>query len=90
MRVIVLFLLLISFFVSTHSMPAMVSNASSSVRPVHTYSIVARDPAPASSGVAVQSHWFSVGPIVAWAEAESALWRHSRLSIRVMERTVSI
>jgi uncharacterized Ntn-hydrolase superfamily protein len=39
------------------------------VRPVHTYSIVARDPATGQLGVAVQSHWFSVGPIVPWAEA---------------------
>ena len=38
-------------------------------RPVHTYSIVARDPSTGELGVAVQSHWFSVGPIVAWAEA---------------------
>lgn len=38
-------------------------------RPVHTYSIVARDPTTGELGVAVQSHWFSVGPIVAWAEA---------------------
>lgn len=38
-------------------------------RPVHTYSIVARDPDTGQLGVAVQSHWFSVGPIVAWAEA---------------------
>jgi uncharacterized Ntn-hydrolase superfamily protein len=39
------------------------------LRPVHTYSIVARDPATGEVGVAVQSHWFSVGSIVAWAEA---------------------
>lgn len=39
------------------------------VRPVHTYSIVARDPNTGELGVAVQSHWFSVGPIVPWAEA---------------------
>ncbi|HET6647600.1 MAG TPA: DUF1028 domain-containing protein [Pyrinomonadaceae bacterium] len=39
------------------------------VRPVHTFSIVARDPNTGELGVAVQSHWFSVGPIVAWAEA---------------------
>ena len=32
-----------------------------------TYSIVARDPATGESGVAVHSHWFSVGPICAWA-----------------------
>lgn len=38
-------------------------------RPVSTYSIVARDPVTGELGVAVQSHWFSVGPIVAWAEA---------------------
>jgi uncharacterized Ntn-hydrolase superfamily protein len=38
-------------------------------RPVHTYSIVARDPETGNLGVAVQSHWFSVGPIVPWARA---------------------
>jgi uncharacterized Ntn-hydrolase superfamily protein len=36
---------------------------------VHTYSIVARDTVTGDIGVAVQSHWFSVGSIVAWAEA---------------------
>lgn len=35
----------------------------------HTYSIVARDPQNGEMGVAVQSHWFSVGSIVAWGEA---------------------
>jgi uncharacterized Ntn-hydrolase superfamily protein len=34
-----------------------------------TYSIVARDPVTGNFGVAVQSHWFSVGPVVPWAEA---------------------
>jgi len=43
--------------------------ADKQVRPVHTFSIVARDPATGELGVAVQSHWFSVGPIVPWAEA---------------------
>ncbi|MFW6084742.1 MAG: DUF1028 domain-containing protein, partial [Gemmatimonadota bacterium] len=38
-------------------------------RPVATYSIVARDPDTGQLGVAVQSHWFSVGPIVPFAEA---------------------
>src|SRR5574341_1339959 len=38
-------------------------------RPIHTYSIVARDPATGQMGVAVQSHWFSVGSLVTWAEA---------------------
>ena len=39
------------------------------VRPVNTYSIVARDPVTGQMGVAVQSHWFAVGQIVPWAEA---------------------
>jgi uncharacterized Ntn-hydrolase superfamily protein len=43
--------------------------AASRLRPVHTYSIVARDPQTGQLGVAVQSHWFSVGSLVAWAEA---------------------
>jgi uncharacterized Ntn-hydrolase superfamily protein len=34
-----------------------------------TYSIVARDSETGQFGVAVQSHFFSVGPIVPWAEA---------------------
>jgi uncharacterized Ntn-hydrolase superfamily protein len=34
-----------------------------------TYSIVARDPDTGRLGVAVQSHWFSVGSVVSWAEA---------------------
>jgi uncharacterized Ntn-hydrolase superfamily protein len=38
-------------------------------RPVHTYSIVARDAKTGELGVAVQSHWFSVGTAVTWAEA---------------------
>jgi uncharacterized Ntn-hydrolase superfamily protein len=36
---------------------------------VHTFSIVARDPKTGEMGVAVQSHWFSVGSIVTWGEA---------------------
>ena len=35
----------------------------------HTYSIVARDENTGEMGVAVQSHWFSVGSIVSWGEA---------------------
>src|SRR2546423_4611374 len=38
-------------------------------RLAHTFSIVARDSATGEMGVAVQSHYFSVGPIVPWAEA---------------------
>ena len=33
-----------------------------------TYSIVARDPSSGEFGVAVQSHYFSVGPAVPWAQ----------------------
>jgi uncharacterized Ntn-hydrolase superfamily protein len=35
----------------------------------HTYSIVARDAATGQFGVAVQSHWFSAGALVCWAES---------------------
>ena len=35
----------------------------------HTYSIVAMDSVTGEIGAAVQSHWFSVGSIVIWAEA---------------------
>lgn len=35
----------------------------------HTYSIVAFDAETGEMGVAVQSHWFSVGTIVSWGEA---------------------
>jgi uncharacterized Ntn-hydrolase superfamily protein len=42
--------------------------AAGAERPVATYSIVARDPATGEVGVAVQSHWFSVGSVVSWAE----------------------
>ena len=54
---------------SSRSRPAAPVVQPPPVRPVHTYSIVARDPATGELGVAVQSHWFSVGPIVPWAEA---------------------
>ncbi|MBK9520726.1 MAG: DUF1028 domain-containing protein [Rhodocyclaceae bacterium] len=39
------------------------------IRPVHTFSIVARDAVTGELGVAVQSHWFAVGTVVPWAEA---------------------
>ncbi len=35
----------------------------------HTYSIVAYDSITGDMGVAVQSHWFSVGSLVLWGEA---------------------
>src|SRR5512141_269238 len=37
-------------------------------RRAHTCSIVARDPNTGDLGVAVQSHWFSVGSVASWAE----------------------
>lgn len=45
------------------------TQSGSSLRPAHTFSIVARDSATGDLGVAVQSHWFSVGSTVVWAEA---------------------
>ena len=51
-------------FSSAYEVPAQ-----SERRPVATYSIVARDSVTGEMGVAVQSHWFSVGPIVPWGEA---------------------
>lgn len=48
---------------------AMLLAGASPVRPVATYSIVARDKATGQLGVAVQSHWFSVGSVVPWAES---------------------
>jgi len=38
------------------------------MRNAGTYSIVAYDPKAGQLGVAVQSHWFAVGALVAWAE----------------------
>ena len=44
-------------------------SAETPVRPVSTYSIVALDEETGQLGVAVQSHWFSVGTVVPWAKA---------------------
>jgi len=43
--------------------------ATEKTRPAHTYSIVAFDKSTGELGVAVQSHWFSVGSVVPWVEA---------------------
>src|SRR2546423_3531305 len=65
--------LLLALVVAFAIMPASYSQqkksgiAVSPLRPVHTFSIVARDPQTGELGVAVQSHWFAVGPIVPWA-----------------------
>lgn len=71
MRVSIIVLLIINFvFAASPQEKVMISDKPTvPLRPVHTYSIVARDPNTGELGVAVQSHWFSVGPIVAWAEA---------------------
>jgi len=53
---------------SSSSDPAS-REAPTSRRPVATYSIVARDGRSGDMGVAVQSHWFSVGSVVPWAKA---------------------
>jgi len=48
------------------------SGTGESIRPsglAHTFSVVARDPYSGRMGVAVQSHWFSVGSVVTWAQA---------------------
>src|SRR5215212_263188 len=71
MRVAVFFLVLLAFAVSIPNVSDGLASDTPPIpsRPVHTFSIVARDPATGELGVAVQSHWFSVGPIVPWAEA---------------------
>lgn len=53
------------FLLSTFSLSAQ----ENLIRPLHTFSIVARDSVTGEMGVAVQSHWFSVGPSVVWGEA---------------------
>jgi len=67
MRAAVIFLILLTVVFSTASVAS--DKPAVSLRPVHTFSIVARDPNTGELGVAVQSHWFSVGSIVTWAEA---------------------
>ena len=83
MRQLIVFLFTVSIFIGTatsssaQNRTAQIVEAAEQtpvglkrpVRPVHTFSIVARDPVTGELGVAVQSHWFSVGPIVPWAEA---------------------
>src|SRR6185503_4476443 len=64
-----LFFALILTLAAVPSFYSQQSQPAKPLRPVHTFSIVARDPATGELGVAVQSHWFSVGSIVAWAEA---------------------
>ncbi len=52
----------------------------------HTYSIVARDASTGEMGVAVQSHYFSVGPVVPWAEAGVGPWPRNHSCSSTMAR----
>lgn len=52
----------------THTEAPLSGATGSALRPANTFSIVARDPVTGDLGVAVQSHWFSVGALVTWAE----------------------
>lgn len=56
-------------FVLFLSLTSSVFAQNNLIRPLHTFSIVARDSVTGEMGVAVQSHWFSVGPSVVWGEA---------------------
>ena len=59
----VFFILLLNFS------PVIFAQKTSPVNLVHTYSIIAVDSATGEIGAAVQSHWFSVGNLVIWADA---------------------
>ena len=69
MRGFAFFMVVVTILLSFPTKQTSANNDPIPSRPVHTFSIVARDPATGELGVAVQSHWFSVGSIVAWAEA---------------------
>jgi uncharacterized Ntn-hydrolase superfamily protein len=52
------------------SLPVISQQVYSKKQPfAHTFSIVARDTVTGEMGVAVQSHWFSVGSTVTWGQA---------------------
>jgi len=63
LRFIVVFIFLINVQISAQQVYAKKEPFA------HTYSIVARDTVSGEMGVAVQSHWFSVGSLVAWGKA---------------------
>jgi len=70
MRHLIALLLVATFTLSTFQIKGQSPRVKNKpLRPVHTFSIVCRDPATGELGVAVQSHWFSVGSIVPWADA---------------------
>jgi uncharacterized Ntn-hydrolase superfamily protein len=58
--------IIMMFFIMTNLFG---QNFYSSEQFAHTFSIVARDTVTGDMGVAVESHWFSVGTIVSWGEA---------------------
>jgi len=62
-KILLLSLFVISVAVSTSQV------FKNSLPLAHTFSIVARDAVTGEMAVAVQSHWFSVGTAVSWAEA---------------------
>jgi len=70
MRHLIALVLVATFTLSTFQIKGQSPRVENKpLRPVHTFSIVCRDPATGELGVAVQSHWFSVGSIVPWADA---------------------
>lgn len=68
MKASLLFALIISVFLIS-DLFAQKSMSPPSDPFAHTFSIVAKDPQTGDIGVAVQSHWFSVGSVVSWARA---------------------
>ena len=67
MKIYNVIILLLTVMVLTRELPAQLFYGENPL--ASTYSIVARDPDTGEMGVAVQSHWFSVGSIVSWGEA---------------------
>lgn len=63
MRFLLIFFLIFLFFTRNYA------GEFSDPPLVHTFSIIAVDSATGEIGAAVQSHWFSVGSLVIWAEA---------------------
>ena len=68
-RIAAALLCLLSVILSAQAQEPTASSSPRPLRPVHTFSIVARDPVTGDMGVAVQSHWFAVGSDVTWGEA---------------------
>ena len=61
---------LLFFLLTFFSASQLAAQVYQSKQPLaHTFSIVARDEHSGELGVGVQSHWFSVGTTVSWAEA---------------------